>query len=146
MRVKFISSVSVITADPVESRRLYFDVLNLPLQSPDGDDYSFSESIEGTKHFGVWPLSQAAEACFGTTEWPSGHRIPQLSIEFEVENQAAVEAAAKELQDHGETLLHPVRVEPWGQTVVRIPSSDGAIVGISYAPWMHDEPATESTE
>jgi len=30
--------------------------------------------------------------------------------------------------------------------VVRILSSDGAIVGISYAPWMHDEAATESTE
>ena len=57
-----------------------------------------------------------------------------------------MEAAAKELQDHGETLLHPVRVEPWGQTVVRILSSDGAIVGISYAPWMHEEAATESTE
>ena len=34
MKVEFISSVSVITADPVESRRLYVDVLNLPLQSP----------------------------------------------------------------------------------------------------------------
>jgi catechol 2,3-dioxygenase-like lactoylglutathione lyase family enzyme len=145
MKVEFISSVSVITADPATTRRLYVDVFNLPLQSPEGDEYSFSENIAGTKHFGVWPLSQAAEACFGTAEWPSKHRIPQLSIEFEVEDHAAVEAAAAELQDHGEALLHPVRVEPWGQTIVRILSSDGAIVGVSHAPWMHEEPAAQST-
>jgi catechol 2,3-dioxygenase-like lactoylglutathione lyase family enzyme len=145
MEVEFISSVSVITADPVESRRLFVDVFTLPLQSPQGDEYSFSENIEGTKHFGVWPLSQAAEACFGAAEWPSELRIPQLSIEFEVADHAAVEAAAAELRDHGETLLHPVRVEPWGQTIVRILSSDGAIVGVSHAPWMHDEPASQAT-
>ena len=29
------------------------------------------------------------------------------------------------------------RTEPWGQTVARLQSSEGAIIGISYAPSMH---------
>jgi len=66
MDVQFIASVAVITADPVQSRRLYMDALGLPLQAAEGDDYFHSESIGGSKHFGVWPLTQAAQACFGT--------------------------------------------------------------------------------
>ena len=143
MDVKFVASVSIVTADPEESRRLYVEVFKLPLQSPDGGDYYFSENVEGTKHFGIWPLTEAAQACFGTTDWPSEHPVPQLSIEFEMADAAAVEAAASELRDHGETLLHPVRVEPWGQTIARILSSDGVIVGVSYAPWLHDESGDE---
>jgi catechol 2,3-dioxygenase-like lactoylglutathione lyase family enzyme len=141
--VKFVASVSIVTADPAEGRRLYVEVFKLPLQSPDGGDYYFSENVEGTKHFGIWPLTEAAQACFGTTDWPSEHPVPQLSIEFEMADAAAVEAAASELRDHGETLLHPVRVEPWGQTIARILSSDGVIVGVSYAPWLHDESGDE---
>jgi hypothetical protein len=38
----------------------------------------------------------------------------------------------------GYELLHPVRTEPWGQTVARVQSIEGAIVGVSYAPSLHD--------
>lgn len=31
-------------------------------------------------------------------------------------------------------LLHPARTEPWGQTVTRLVTGDGLIVGISCAP------------
>jgi hypothetical protein len=31
------------------------------------------------------------------------------------------------------TLLHDARTEPWGQTVARLQSSEGAIIGVSYA-------------
>jgi hypothetical protein len=34
---------------------------------------------------------------------------------------------------------HPARTEPWGQTVARLQSPEGAIVGISYIPMFHDE-------
>jgi hypothetical protein len=57
MDVQFIASVAVITADPLQSRRLYMDALGLPLQAAEGDDYFHSESIGGSKHFGVWPLT-----------------------------------------------------------------------------------------
>jgi hypothetical protein len=34
---------------------------------------------------------------------------------------------------------HPARTEPWGQTVARLQSPEGAIVGISYIPLFHEE-------
>jgi catechol 2,3-dioxygenase-like lactoylglutathione lyase family enzyme len=137
VQIQFISSFAVITADPPASRRLYVDALGLPLAAAEGDDYLHSEDIGGARHFGVWPLTQVAQACFGTPEWPSDRPVPQASVEFEVEDAAAVEAAAKEMAEQGYPLLHPARQEPWGQTVARLVSPEDVIVGISYAPWQH---------
>jgi catechol 2,3-dioxygenase-like lactoylglutathione lyase family enzyme len=136
MNVQFITSVAVIAGDPSQSHKLFIDALGLPLEG-EGDAYRSSGNIDGSKHFGVWPLSQAAEACFGTPEWPVGRVVPQASIEFEVEDEEAVAAAAAELQRAGYELLHAPRVEPWGQTVTRLLTEDGLIVGISYAPTLH---------
>ncbi len=63
--------------------------------------------------------------------------MPQVSIEFEVEDAAAVAAAAQELEEKGFQLVHGAREEPWGQTVARLLSIEGSIIGISYAPWFH---------
>ena len=136
MKIEFIASVAVITADPPTSRRLYVDAIGLPLQGQ--DDYIHSENIAGSKHFGVWPLDQAAQACFGTSEWPAERTVPQASIEFEVADAQAVAAAGEELRAAGYELLHPARQEPWGQTVARMLSSEGLIIGISYAPALHE--------
>jgi catechol 2,3-dioxygenase-like lactoylglutathione lyase family enzyme len=135
MKIEFIASVAVITADPSTSRRLYVDAIGLPLEGQ--DDYIHSEDIRGCKHFGVWPLAQAAQACFGTGEWPADRVVPQASIEFEVADADAVTAAGEELRAAGYELLHPARQEPWGQTVARMLSSEGLIIGISYAPALH---------
>jgi catechol 2,3-dioxygenase-like lactoylglutathione lyase family enzyme len=137
MDILFISSFAVITPDPGRSRALYLDALGLPLAANDGDDYLHSENIEGSKHFGLWPLQQAAEACFGTSAWPADRTVPQASVEFEVEDAEAVAAAGAELEAAGFVLLHPPRTEPWGQTVARLLSSEGLIVGVSYAPSLH---------
>jgi hypothetical protein len=58
-------------------------------------------------------------------------------VEFEVAEPDGVARAGAELEAAGFTLLHPARTEPWGQTVTRLQSGEGLIVGISYAPWMH---------
>ena len=137
MDIQFIASMAVISADPDDSRRLYVDALGLPLDHAEGDDYLHSEHIEGSRHFGVWPLRQAAQACFGSDTWPAERVTPQASIEFEVADPTAVEAAARELEAAGHELLHDARVEPWGQTVARLLSPEHVIVGISYAPWFH---------
>jgi catechol 2,3-dioxygenase-like lactoylglutathione lyase family enzyme len=137
MKVIFIASVSVISADPAESRKLYIDTLGLPLQRLDGD-YFASEQIGGSKHFGVWPLTEAAQACFGAQTWPADLPVPQVSIEFELADPEAVARGAEELTAAGFRLLHPTRTEPWGQTVARILSREGIIVGLSYAPWLHE--------
>jgi len=135
--VKFIASVAVITPDPSVSRRLYVDALGLPLTGSEDDDYLHSEDIDGCKHFGVWPLTQAAQACFGTPDWPADRPVPQASVEFEVADADTVQVAANELKKKGFTLLHEARTEPWGQAVARLQSSEGAIIGISYAPSLH---------
>jgi catechol 2,3-dioxygenase-like lactoylglutathione lyase family enzyme len=136
MDVRFIASVSVIAPDPVASRALYVDALGLPLTSM-GGDYFASEDIAGSKHFGVWPLREAAEACFGTDTWPADRPVPQVSIEFDVDTPDAVATSAAELAERGHILLHPARTQPWGQIVARLQSPEGAIVGISYSPQLH---------
>jgi catechol 2,3-dioxygenase-like lactoylglutathione lyase family enzyme len=134
MNVKFIAGIAAVTPDPKASRRLYLDTIGLALE---GDDYIHSENIPGSRHFGVWPLNQASQACFGTSQWPADRAVPQASIEFDVADSDAVRAAETELRDHGYEILHPTRTEPWGQTVVRVLSPEGLIVGISYTPSMH---------
>jgi catechol 2,3-dioxygenase-like lactoylglutathione lyase family enzyme len=136
MQIEFIASVAVITTTPSESRRLYMDVFGLPLKQLDGE-YFASEEIGGCKHFGVWPLEQAAQACFGERSWPEDLAVPQASLEFEVANADAVAAGAEELRAQGYTLLHDARMEPWGQTVARLISAEGTVVGLSYAPSLH---------
>jgi hypothetical protein len=42
-----------------------------------------------------------------------------------------------ELEGRGHLLIHGSRMEPWGQTIARVQSPEGAIVGLSYTPWMH---------
>ena len=60
------------------------------------------------------PDSQAAEACFGSPEWPAGRPVPPLSIEFDVGDATAVGPAAQELEQAGYELLPPAGEEPWG--------------------------------
>jgi len=138
MNVLFIASVAVVSADPAKTRNLFVDALGLPLEASEGSDYFHSERVGGSRHFGVWPLAQAAQACFGTEEWPADRPVPQVSLEFEVEDADAVARAAEELQANGFPLVHGAREEPWGQTVARLLSSEGSIIGISYAPSLHE--------
>jgi catechol 2,3-dioxygenase-like lactoylglutathione lyase family enzyme len=137
MQIEFLATVAMIAFDPASSRKLYVETLGLPLQS-EGDGYQHSEQITGCKSFGIWPLSQAAKAGFGTDHWPSERAVPQLSIEFDVADAATVAPAATELEQAGYELLHGPREEPWGQTVARLQAPEGAIVGISYTPVLHD--------
>jgi catechol 2,3-dioxygenase-like lactoylglutathione lyase family enzyme len=94
MNIEFLSTVAVIAPDPPASRELYLETLGLPLEGH-GSDYFHSEQIAGCKSFGIWPLSQAAEACFGTSQWPVERPVPQVSIEFDVADAAAVGPAAR---------------------------------------------------
>jgi catechol 2,3-dioxygenase-like lactoylglutathione lyase family enzyme len=62
MKIVFMASVGVIATDPPESGKLYVDALGLPLKSEGDGDYYSSEHVDGSKHFGVWPLAEAAHA------------------------------------------------------------------------------------
>jgi hypothetical protein len=138
MNILFISGVSLISNAGTQTKDLLIKTFGLPLKPAQADDdYVYSEKIPGSKHFGVWPLAQAAEACFGKKQWPAKHPVPQICIELEVENADAVASAEAELRALGHTLLHATRTEPWGQTVCRLLTAEGAILGVSFAPWLH---------
>ena len=64
---------------------------------------------------------------------------PEASIEFEVADLPAVSMAADELEEGGFALLHGAREEPWGQTVARLLSPEGLIVGLSYTPALRNQ-------
>ena len=134
MDVQFVASVAPIVRDADAARAFYADALGLSFEGGD-DEYVFTQRLEGTKHFGLWPLSEAATACFGTSEWPSGIPVPQASIEFEV---ADVAAAADELKAKGYRLIHEARTEPWTQITARLLSPEGLLVAVCYTPQFHE--------
>ena len=51
--------------------------------------------------------------------------------------QHAVAAAARELEARGYRLIHGSRTEPWNQTIARLLSPEGLLVGVCYTPWFH---------
>ena len=106
MDVQFVTSVAVITPNPAVSRRLYLDALGLP-RTAEADGYLHSEDIDGSKSFGVWPLAQAAQACFGTPDWPADRPVPQASIEFEVTDVSP--SCSDSIADHRHSQLRQCR-------------------------------------
>ena len=110
MEVQFMTSVAPIVRDADAAHSFYRDALDISFEGGEVD-YAFTQTLEGTKHFGLWPLAEAANACFGSSEWPAEIPVPQASIEFEV---ADVADAAAELKAKGYRLIHDARTEPWG--------------------------------
>jgi catechol 2,3-dioxygenase-like lactoylglutathione lyase family enzyme len=134
MEIQFLTSIAPIVKDVEISRSFYGQALGLTFEGHEGD-YVFTHQLEGVKHFGLWPLSEAATACFGATEWPAEIPEPQASIEFEV---ADVAAAADELTAEGYRLIHDSRTEPWGQITARLLSPEGLLVAVCFTPAFQD--------
>jgi hypothetical protein len=132
INVLFIAGFGPIDRDVAESRALYANSLGISLKE-DAGGYMYTGTLQGAKHFALWPLSQAAQSCFGTDSWPDDVPIPQAWLEFEVEN---VERATAGLESRGYRMLIRSREEPWGQTVSRFLSPEGLLVGVTFTPSM----------
>jgi catechol 2,3-dioxygenase-like lactoylglutathione lyase family enzyme len=134
LKVVFVAGFGPIVKDPPASQALYVRALGLPLQArPDDPDYFHGETLDGVRHFALWPIASAAQSCFGTDRWPQDVPVPQGWIEFDVED---VRTASAVLKQRGYTLLVDAREEPWGQTVTRLLSPEGLLVGLTYTPWL----------
>ncbi|MFM7891936.1 MAG: VOC family protein [Acidimicrobiaceae bacterium] len=133
MEILFVAGFAPIVPDPADGASFYRDTLGIPLKVVSGD-YLAVDGFDGSKHLGVWPLSDAAMSCFGTSVWPVHVPIPQATIEFEVKD---VDAAVEELLASGHSLIHGTRVEPWGQTIARLLGPEGLLIGICITPWLH---------
>ena len=134
IRILFIAGFGPVVKDPKASRALYVNAFGIQFGETDG--YLHTEKLEGAKGFALWPLSQAAESCFGTDQWPGDLPVPQAWLEFDVED---VGRASRELQRRGFNLLVSNRKEPWGQTVTRLLSPEGLLIGVTHTPWMRGE-------
>jgi catechol 2,3-dioxygenase-like lactoylglutathione lyase family enzyme len=133
MKVSFVAGFGPIVRDMGASRRFYEGALGLPLEGDEG--YMHTTGVEGVKHFALWPLSAAAESCFGVAEWPGELPVPQAWVEFDVED---VGAATAELEARGYRLLVAGKEEEWGQTVTRLLGPEGLLVGITYTLFLRD--------
>jgi len=131
IQILFIAGFGPIVRDARPSRALYADALGIEFGETDG--YLHTEKLEGAKGFALWPLSQAAESCFGTKQWPKDLPVPQAWLEFDVND---VGRASEELERRGYRLLVSNRKEPWGQTVTRFLSPEGLLIGVTHTPWM----------
>jgi catechol 2,3-dioxygenase-like lactoylglutathione lyase family enzyme len=134
VEILFVSGFGPVSADPAASRPFWADGLGIAFEA-DGD-YLHTGALDGCKHFAVWPLSQAAESCYGTAEWPAGVPVPQAWVEFDVPD---VEAAAAELVAAGHELVHGARTMPWGQTLARLLSPEGHLVGVAHTPGLRPD-------
>lgn len=131
--VLFIAGFGPIVKDPPASRRLYVETFGIDFG--ESNEYLHTDKLEGAKAFALWPLSQAAESCFGKDTWPMDVPVPQAWLEFDVED---VGRATQALRERGYQLLVANRKEPWGQTVTRLLSPEGLLVGVTHTPWMRE--------
>jgi hypothetical protein len=133
--VLFIAGFGPIVRAPDATRKLYSQVLGISFKE-ENNGYLHTEALKGAKSFALWPLSQAAQSCFGNDSWPDEIPVPQAWIEFDVES---VEKATAELESQGYRMLVKNKREPWGQTVSRFIGPEGLLVGITFTPWMRQE-------
>jgi hypothetical protein len=132
LKVLFIAGFGPIIRDSAASRTLYRETLGVAFKE-ESDGYLHTEGLPGAKSFALWPLSQAAQSCFGSDEWPENLPAPQAWLEFDVES---VETATAALESRGHRMLVRNKKEPWGQIVSRFLSPEGLLVGITFTPSM----------
>ena len=134
IKVLFIAGFGPIVGKPADSRKLYSELLGIRFKEESGE-YLHTEALKGAKTFALWPLSQAAQSCFGKDSWPDDIPIPHAWLEFDVDS---VEKATAHLESQGYRLLIKNKKEPWGQTVSRFLSPEGLLVGVTFTPCMRD--------
>jgi hypothetical protein len=135
LKVLFIAGFGPIVRDTGESRKLYRDALGISFKEENGG-YLHTEAVPGAKSFALWPLSQAAQSCFGKDSWPGDIPAPQAWLEFDVES---VEEATSILESDGYRMLVRNKKEPWGQIVSRFVSAEGLLIGITFTPGMRKQ-------
>jgi glyoxalase/bleomycin resistance protein/dioxygenase superfamily protein len=135
VKILFVTGFGPIVRDIGESRKLYGEVFGIPFKE-ESDSYLHTEALQGAKSFALWPLSQAAQSCFGKDTWPDGIPVPQAWFEFDVDS---VEKATAELESRGYRMLIRNKKEPWGQTATRFISPEGVLIGVTVTPWMREK-------
>ena len=138
MDIEFVAGFGPIGRDPEATLDFWAGTVGIGFEEL-APGYHHSTDLGGVKAFALWPLSQAAQATFGTDEWPSDRPVPQAWLELEVSSPEKVAEAVEELRAKGQEILVEAHEEPWGQTAARLMSPEGLLVGISYLPSFHED-------
>jgi catechol 2,3-dioxygenase-like lactoylglutathione lyase family enzyme len=134
-RILFIAGFGPIVPAGDASRKLYSDTLGIHFKEETGG-YLHTEALDGAKSFALWPLSEAAQSCFGRDSWPDDLPVPHAWLEFDVDD---VEKATAELEAQGMRMLIKNKKEPWGQIVSRFLSPEGLLIGLTFTPFLRKE-------
>ncbi len=145
MEIAFIAGFGPVGVEPNATLDFWARTIGMKFDEV-ATDYYHASDLDGVKVFALWPLSQAAQATFGTEEWPEGRPVPQAWSELEVSSPEAVADAVEELRAKGEEILIEAHEEPWGQTTARLLSPEGLLVGISYLPSFHSDETGQETK
>lgn len=145
MKISFVAGFGPIIRDAHAAHAFWRDGLGIDFDEP-APGYFTNDSLDGVKAFAMWPLSQAAESTFGSSDWPPDLPTPQAWLELDVESADAVGGAVEEMRASGHRVLREAHEEPWGQTTARLLSPEGLLVGITYTPWMHKADAGPISE
>lgn len=135
LKVLFVAGFGPIVRDTEQSRKLYGDALGVRFKEESGG-YLHTEALPGVKTFALWPLSQAAQSCFGKDAWPDAIPVPQAWLEFDVDS---VENATSVLESAGYQIIVKNKKEPWGQIVTRLLSPEGLLVGVTFTPSLREQ-------
>lgn len=132
LKILFIAGFGPIVREPAKSHKLYRESLGISFKE-ETDGYFHTEALKGAKSFALWPLSHAAQSCFGKDSWPDDIPAPQAWLEFDVDN---VESATAHLESQSYRMLIKNKKEPWGQIVSRFLSPEGLLVGVTFTPFL----------
>jgi len=135
VKVLFIAGFGTIVREAAASRKLYSQTLGIHFKE-ENDGYLHTEALKGANTFALWPLSQAAQSCFGKDSWPDEIPPPQAWLELDVDS---VEKVTAELESQGYRMLVKNKKEPWGQIVSRFLAPEGLLLGITFTPSMREE-------
>jgi catechol 2,3-dioxygenase-like lactoylglutathione lyase family enzyme len=119
MSVRFQSAV-IFVRDMAASRRFYEELLGQTVSADFGPNVGF----EGG--FALWQVAHACEIVYGRApESDSALGRDNLELYFETGD---LDAAWKQLEEHGIRAVHPIVEQPWGQRVLRVADPDGHVV------------------
>ena len=89
-KVLFVAGFGPIVQDIPKSHKFYVDALGLSFQKEAGD-YLHTEKLDGVKTFALWPLSQAAQSCFGSESLKTPAAAFKVTVEWMTQNNTKIQ-------------------------------------------------------